>query len=143
MTVLDRPETGRRGEDGGGRMVLPSGIEPASPALQAGAITRSAFRAKSWPETEDGHCPATGIVDYLVVKDHPRPSPRLLPRFIKVSESGNVDSRFPFTADGARLPGRADARAEMKKAAEVDFTWAAWAGTYERRVLANRPPGDG
>ena len=27
----------------------------------------------------------------------------------------------------------------MKKAAEVDFTWAAFAGTYERRVLADRP----
>ena len=27
----------------------------------------------------------------------------------------------------------------MKKAAEVDFTWAAFAGTYEKRVLADRP----
>jgi hypothetical protein len=26
--------------------------------------------------------------------------------------------------------------AETKKAAEVDFTWAAFAGTYEKRVLA-------
>jgi hypothetical protein len=30
-----------------------------------------------------GHCPATGIVDYLIVKDHPRPSPRLLARVIR------------------------------------------------------------
>ena len=29
-----------------------------------------------------GHCPATGIVNYLIVKDHFRPSPELLPRFI-------------------------------------------------------------
>ena len=29
-----------------------------------------------------GLCPATGIVDYLIVKDHPWPSPGLLPRFI-------------------------------------------------------------
>jgi hypothetical protein len=30
-----------------------------------------------------GLCPATGIVNYLIVKDHSRPSPRLLPRFIE------------------------------------------------------------
>jgi hypothetical protein len=62
--------------------VLPSGIGPASPALQAGAITRSATGAKSWPRQDQGRlCPATGIVDYLIVKDHPRPSPEWLPRF--------------------------------------------------------------
>ena len=49
----------------GPEMVLPSGIEPASPALQAGAITRSATRASSRP----GWCPAAGIVDYLVFKE--------------------------------------------------------------------------
>ena len=30
-----------------------------------------------------GLCPATGIVNYLIVKDHSRPSPRLLPRLIE------------------------------------------------------------
>ena len=30
-----------------------------------------------------GLCPATGIVNYLIVKDHSRPSPGLLPRFIE------------------------------------------------------------
>ena len=30
-----------------------------------------------------GLCPATGIVNYLIVKDHSRPSPRLLPRFVE------------------------------------------------------------
>jgi hypothetical protein len=46
-------------------MVPSSGIEPTSPALQAGAITRSATRAKLWP----GWGPATGIVDYSVVRE--------------------------------------------------------------------------
>ena len=50
------------------RMVPSSGIEPASPALQAGAITRSATRAVLWP----GWCPATGIVNYSIVRDHVR-----------------------------------------------------------------------
>jgi hypothetical protein len=45
-----------------------SGIEPASPALQAGAITRSATRALLWP----GWCPATGIVNYSIVKERIR-----------------------------------------------------------------------
>jgi len=30
-----------------------------------------------------GLCPATGIVNYLIVKDHSRPSPGLLPRLIE------------------------------------------------------------
>ena len=46
-------------------MVPSSGIEPASPALQAGAITRSATRTVLWP----GWCPATGIVDYSIFKE--------------------------------------------------------------------------
>jgi hypothetical protein len=54
-----------RSEDAGAPMVPSSGIEPASPALQAGAISRSATRASSWP----GWCPATGIVDYSVVRE--------------------------------------------------------------------------
>ena len=45
-----------------------SGIEPASPALQAGAITRSATRASLWP----GWCPATGIVNYSIVRERVR-----------------------------------------------------------------------
>jgi hypothetical protein len=49
-------------------MVSSSGIEPASPALQAGAITRSATRTLLWP----GWCPATGIVNYSVVRKHVR-----------------------------------------------------------------------
>ena len=38
---------------------------------------------------------------------------------------------------GARLPAAWNRHAEMKKAAEVDFTWAAFARTYEK-ALANR-----
>ena len=49
-------------------LVPSSGIEPASPALQAGAITRSATRAVLWP----GWCPATGVVDYSVVREQLR-----------------------------------------------------------------------
>ena len=40
-----------------------------------------------------GLCPATGIVNYLIVKDPSRPSPRLLPRFIEglgIQQCGNV-----------------------------------------------------
>ena len=73
--------------------MLPSGIEPASPVLQTGAITRSASRAKVWPGVGGraaDPCPATGIVSYLIVKDHPRPSPGLLPRFIETSESVGI-----------------------------------------------------
>jgi hypothetical protein len=31
----------------------------------------------------------------------------------------------------------------MKKAAEVDFTWAAFARTYEKRLLARAPQAKG
>jgi hypothetical protein len=81
--LLSVRENGRRVAKMGYAPVLPSGIGPASPALQAGAITRSATGAKSWPRLDQGRlCPATGIVIYLIVKDHPRPSPEWLPRFI-------------------------------------------------------------
>ena len=93
--------------------MLPSGIEPASPVLQTGAITRSASRAKSWPATTElpmVSCPATGIVNYLIVKDHPRPSPGLLPRFIETSESFGIRvdlsrSRRPALFAGPRVIG--------------------------------------
>ena len=42
-----------------------SGIEPAFPGLQPGAITRSATRAFVRP----GWCPATGIVGYSIVRE--------------------------------------------------------------------------
>ena len=91
VTVSNRSEIGRKAKtDMCPTVVVPSsGIEPASPALQAGAITRSASRAKVWPGTRDlvpGSCPATG----MIVKDHPRPSPGLLPRFIGTSESFGI-----------------------------------------------------
>jgi len=41
---------------------------------------------------------------------------------------------------GIRLPSARRTSAEMKKAAEVDFTWAAFAGTYEKRVLLVASP---
>jgi len=43
------------------------------------------------------------------------------------------DGAVPFTAPRS-FAGRVDQDAEMKKAAEVDFTWAAFAGTYENRL---------
>ena len=49
-------------------LVPSSGIEPASPAVRAGAITRSATRAVLWP----GWCPATGIVYYSIVREQLR-----------------------------------------------------------------------
>lgn len=45
--------------------VLPSGIEPAPPGLQPGAITRSATGASRWPDWR----PASRILGYEVVKD--------------------------------------------------------------------------
>ena len=77
-----------------------------------------------------GFCPATGIVDYLVVKDHPRPSPGLLPRFIETSESFGIRADLSRSWPPALFAGAACVGLEMKKAAEVDFTWAACARTY-------------
>ena len=56
------------------------------------------FESKIVAGDRRGPCPATGIVDYLVVKDHPRPSPELLPRFMKISQIRDLDRRLPFTA---------------------------------------------
>jgi hypothetical protein len=75
-------------------------------------------------------CPATGIVNYLIVKDHPRPSPEWLPRFIGTSESFGIREISPFHGVRHCLPGRVSSAPEMKKAAEV-FTRAACARTYE------------
>ena len=55
-------------------------------------------------------CPATGIVNYLIVKDHPRPSPEWLPRFIEGSESFGIRidlsrSRRPALSAGSRVIG--------------------------------------
>ena len=111
--------------------MLTSGIEPASPRFRRGAITRSATRAKSWPETEYGHCPATGIVDYLIVKDHPRPSPWLLPRLKQRPESFGIRVDLSRSRRSASFAVPRVIGPEMKKAAEVDFTWAAFARTYE------------
>ena len=47
-------------------------------------------------------CPATGIVDYLIVKDHPQPSPEWLPRFIEASESCRHSGRR-LSVHGAAL----------------------------------------
>ena len=138
---------GQDSEDGKtGATVLPSGIEPASPVLQTGAITRSASRAKSWPGIAGLpaiSCPATGIVDYLVVKDHPRPSPGCC------RGSLELRSRLALRVDLSRswrpalFAEAADVGPEMKKAAEVDFTWAACARTYKTRRSSYRPPGEG
>jgi hypothetical protein len=76
-------------------------------------------------------CPATGIVNYLIVKDHPRPSPELLPRFMKRLVHSAFGQISPVHGGRRRLPGRASSTPEMKKAAEVDFTRAACARTYE------------
>jgi hypothetical protein len=83
-----------------------------------------------------GPCPATGIVIYLVVKDHPRPSPWLLPRFIERFESFGIRADLSRSRRPASFAGPQVWAPEMKKAAEVDFTWAACARTYEIRVLA-------
>jgi hypothetical protein len=54
-------------------------------------------------------CPATGIVDYLIVKDHSRPSPRWLPRLIGMLWIDVSRSRC-----GACLPYRAIERRNKK-----------------------------
>jgi hypothetical protein len=125
------------------------GLRPGAPVRNRTSISCSSgrrhhqigFESKIVAGDHEGHCPATGIVDYLIVKDHPRPSPGLLPRLMKTWQFRSLDRRFPFTARRSFAVPRGRRRAEMKKAAEVDFTWAAFAGTYEKRVLVNRPFG--
>ena len=57
----------------------------------------------------------------------------------------NSGRRFPFTVRQSFAVPRdrgERCRAEMKKAAEVDFTWAAFAGTYEKEGSScDRLPG--
>ena len=137
-------ENGRRLAKTGFAPVLPSGIGPASPALQAGAITRSATGAKSWPRQDQGRlCPATGIVDYLIVKDHPRPSPEWLPRISCALADFIIRVDLSRSRRRPSLPCRVCVSPEMKKAAEVDFTWAAFPRTYEKRLLGSAPQAGG
>jgi hypothetical protein len=80
------PEVG--GRKTRGRACAPpvpsSGIEPAPPGLQPGAITRSATRASLWP----GWCPATGIVDYSIVRERFRCATKLFG-----DEDSNLDEQ--------------------------------------------------
>ena len=92
------------------------------------------FESKVWPGPEElvfGRCPATGIVDYLIVKDHPRPSPWLLPRLKQRPESFGIRVDLSRSRRSASFAVPRVIGPEMKKAAEVDFTWAAFARTYE------------
>jgi hypothetical protein len=58
-----------------------------------------------------GLCPATGIVNYLIVKDHSRPSPGLLPRFI---EELGIQIDVPRSRGPAFLPARVIERRNEK-----------------------------
>jgi len=74
----------------------------------------------------------------LVFKDHSQPSPGWLPRLICALADFVIQVDLSRSRRPALFAGPSSAQKmsspEMKKAAEVDFTWAASARTYEKRL---------
>src|SRR4051812_5780553 len=80
ITVLDRSEPGREAEDGPGHSA-PVWNRTSISCASGRRHHQIGFESKIVAGDHQKAmvaCPATGIVNYLIVKDHPRPSPELL-----------------------------------------------------------------